>query len=167
MKDERQRIKLPAVEVPALLRLGLRYGSTVLAVAAGYGVWRAITESIGPGLPPFITFYPLVMVVALPGGLGPGLLATTLGVLVVGVWIMPPVGQLSVASPVDGLALALFAGMGLFISAVAELYRRNREKAAAYDREIALREGEEALRRQAELIDPVRARLSREMPRGA
>ena len=36
--------------------------------------------------------------------------------------------------------------MGLFMSAVAELYRRDRRKAAAYDRETALRESEERLR---------------------
>ena len=49
---------------------------------------------------------------------------------------------------------------------MAELYRRNRDKAAAYDREVALRESREALRRQAELIDPVRAEIiAREMQR--
>jgi PAS domain S-box-containing protein len=53
---------------------------------------------------------------------------------------MPPTAQFSIASPVDRLALGLFGGMGLFISAVAELYRRSRRKAAAYDREEALRE---------------------------
>jgi PAS domain S-box-containing protein len=36
--------------------------------------------------------------------------------------------------------------MGVFISIVAELYRRNRNKAAAYDREAALRESEERYR---------------------
>ena len=36
--------------------------------------------------------------------------------------------------------------MGVFLSVVAELYRRNREKAAAYDREGALRESEERFR---------------------
>ena len=98
--------------------------------------------------------------------MGPGLLATALALLVVNVWILPPIGQWSVSSPVDRLALAIFAVMGLFISAVAELYRRNREKAAAYDREVALRESREALRRQAELIDPVRAELiAQEMQR--
>ena len=81
-------------------------------------------------------------------------------------WILPPVGQFAIASPVDRLGLVIFAGMGLFMSVVAELYRRNRDKAAAYDREVALRESREALRRQAELIDPVRAEIiAREMQR--
>ena len=79
----------------------------------------------------------------------------------VGYWILPPVGQFSIASAVDRLGLVIFAGMGVFMSVVAELYRRNRDKAAAYEREAALREGREALRRQAELIDPVRAEVMR------
>ena len=79
---------------------------------------------------------------------------------------MPPIGQWTVSSPADRLALALFAVNGLLICAVAELYRRYREKAAAYEREAALRESREALRRQAELIDPVRAELiAQEMQR--
>jgi PAS domain S-box-containing protein len=36
--------------------------------------------------------------------------------------------------------MVIFIGMGLFMTVVAELYRRNRDKAAAYDREVALRE---------------------------
>ena len=39
----------------------------------------------------------------------------------------------------------IFTGMGLFMSVVAELYRRNRDKAAAYDREAALRESQARL----------------------
>ena len=66
----------------------------------------------------------------------------------------------------DRLGLVMFTGMGVLMSVVAELYRRNRDKAAAYDREVALRESREALRRQAELIDPVRAEIiAREMQR--
>ena len=53
---------------------------------------------------------------------------------------MPPAGQFAIASPVERLGLVIFAGMGLFMSVVAELYRRTRDKAAAYDRESALRE---------------------------
>ena len=39
-----------------------------------------------------------------------------------------------------------------FLSVVAELYRRSREKAAAYDKELALRESQAAVRQQAELL---------------
>ena len=124
------------------MRLGwaLRYGVAVVAVLAMFSLRLALTAWIGPGLPHYITFYPAVMAVALLGGFGPGLLATALTAFVAGYWILPPVRQFAIESPVDRLSLVIFAGMGLFMSAVAELYRRNRLKAAAYDRERALGE---------------------------
>ena len=143
-----------------------RYSLALAVVAVAMGLRLALTAWVGPGLPTYITFYPAVMVVALLAGLGPGIAATALAGIVVAYWILPPVGQFAIASPVDRLGLVIFAGMGLFMSVVAELYRRNRDKAAAYDREAALRESREALRRQAELIDPVRAEvIAREMQR--
>jgi PAS domain S-box-containing protein len=129
----------------------LRYGLAFVAVAAGFGLRAAVTAWIGPGLPTYITFYPAVMAVALLAGIGPGLLATALTIVVVGYWILPPVGQFAIASPVDRVGLALFAGMGLFMSVVAELYRRNRRKAAAYDQEAAMRE----TRREKEFLADV------------
>jgi PAS domain S-box-containing protein len=126
-------------------RRALRYGMAFVAVAAGFGLRVALTAWVGPGLPTYITFYPAVMVAALLAGFGPGLVATTLTGLSVAYWILPPEG-FTIASPVDRVGLVLFTGMGLFMSAVAEFYRRDRRKAAAYDREMALRESEERLR---------------------
>jgi PAS domain S-box-containing protein len=140
MKDHGQNLKSPASGNHRPLRLALRYGSAVLTVAAGTLFRMVMTAWLGPGLPAFITFYPAVMVVALLAGFWPGVLATALASLIVGYWIMPPAGQFFVASPVDRLALALFGAMGLFLSIVAELYRRSRRKAAAYDQEQVLRE---------------------------
>ena len=128
----------------------LRYGLAVAAVAAAMGLRLALTAWVGPGLPPYITFYPAVMVVALLGGFGPGLLATALAGFVAAYWVLPPVGQFAIASPVDRLGLVIFIGMGLFMSVVAELSRRYRHKAAAYDREAALRESQARLAAFAE-----------------
>ena len=121
-----------------------------MAVAVALGLRLALTAWFGPGLPTYITFYPAVMVVALLAGFGPGLLATALAGLRRAYWILPPVGQFAIASPVDRLGLVIFTGMGLFMSVVAELYRRNRDKAAAYDREAALRESRARLATFAE-----------------
>ena len=140
MKDGPSQTRSLAPSKQGPLLVILRYGLAILAVAAGWLLRTAMTAWIGPGLPTFITFYPAVIVVALLSGPGPGLLTTALVIAVVGYWIMPPIGQFFVASAVDRASLVLFFNMGLFISAVAELYRRNRVKAAAYDREQALRE---------------------------
>src|SRR5208282_1085550 len=101
---------------------------------------------IGGELPTFITFYPAVMVAALLGGLGPGLLATALSVAVVDFWVLSPRGSFAVAKPADVVALALFASMGIFMSLVAEACRRNQQKVAALKREVALHESQQALR---------------------
>ena len=132
---------------PRLSRLPrvLRYGLAVAAVAAGLGARQALTAWVGPGLSTYITFYPPVLLAALLGGFGPGLLATALAGLAAAYWVLPPVGHLAIAAPVDRLGLVIFTGMGLFMSAVAELYRRGRHKAAAYDREAALRESQARL----------------------
>jgi diguanylate cyclase (GGDEF)-like protein/PAS domain S-box-containing protein len=124
--------------------LVLRYGLGVAAAAAGFGLRLAATAWVGPGLPTYITFYPAVMVAALLGGLGPGVVATALSGLVTAYFILPPMGW-TIESPVDRLGLVIFAGMGLFMSVVAELYRRDRHKAAAFDREAALRESQTRL----------------------
>ena len=129
--------------------LVLRYGSAVVAVATAFGFRATVTTWGGPGLPTYVTFYPAVMVVALLAGFGPGALATALAGLTAAYWILPPEG-FAVASSVERLGLVIFTGMGLFMSVVAELYRRKRDKAAAYDREAALRESHARLAAFAE-----------------
>ena len=116
----------------------LRYGLAVMAVAAAMGLRLALSAWAGPGLPVFITFYPAVMVVALLAGLLPGMLATALSGAITVYWLLPSIG----ISPVDRLELALFTGMGLFMSVVAEYYHHYRNKAAGYASELALRESE-------------------------
>jgi PAS domain S-box-containing protein len=119
------------------------YSFAVVAVAAGMGLRLTLTAWFGPGLPTFITFYPMVMLVALLAGFWPGMLATVVSSAVVVHWILAPVRQWAISTPIDRVALALFIGMGLFVSLVAELYRSNRGKAAAYDMNMALRESDE------------------------
>jgi PAS domain S-box-containing protein len=145
----RKTVVRGTVQNHARLLHGLRYGLAVLTVAAALGVRLALEDWIGPGLPTYVTLYPAIMLTAVLGGMAPGILATVLASLVSGYWILPPVGHFSIASPVDRLGLLIFSGMGLFMSQIAELYRRHRDQAAVYDRERALYETQSALRRNA------------------
>ncbi len=122
------------------LNLTLRYLTSVVAVIIALWLYFFITSILGPGLPTYILFYPAVIIVALLAGFGPGLLATIVSILLVGTWILQPQGELSITSTVDQVGAVLFTGFGILISGVSELYRRNRIKAAAYDREKAIRE---------------------------
>ncbi len=120
-----------------------RYAVAVGAVGLAAAVRGGLTAWVGEGLPTYITFYPAVMLVALLTGFGPGLLATVTAALAADYWLLPPPGLFGIASASDAVGLALFTSMGVFMSVVAELYRRTRR---AYDlerAEAALRESEE------------------------
>ena len=133
-------------------RLFLNYMIAVVAVVVAFLLRQAMVGHLGAELPHYITFYPAVMLVAILAGLGPGLLATVVAALLTAYWILPPQGQFAIAKTSDAIALILFSGMGTFISVVAERYRQARRKAAAYDKELALRETQEALRQSEERL---------------
>ncbi len=128
----------------------LRYGLAIVAVAVGFGLRQAATIWVGPGLPPYITFFPVIMVIGLVAGFGPGLVATALSGVLVTFWILPPLGEFILTSHIDRLGLVIFIGMGVLMSAVAELYRRYRKTAAFFDREAALVESQARLAAFAE-----------------
>ena len=47
----------------------VRYGVALAAAALGYLLRLALTRWVGPEIPTYITFYPLVMLAALLGGM--------------------------------------------------------------------------------------------------
>ncbi len=100
-------------------------------------------------------------------GIWPGALATATAALLVVYWIIPPVG-IAIGNSAEAVPLAIFAGVGILMSVVAELYRRNRRKAAAYERQEALRASEErnqAMLREAEERRKVGEAVQRERER--
>ena len=101
---------------------------------------EALSARVGP-LPPFVTFYPVVMLTAIACGLYPGLFATLLTTLCADYFALPPYRHWAIEAPADRIALGVFAGMGVVMSVVAGLYHRNRgqeriarERAAERDR---------------------------------
>ena len=122
-----------------------RYLLAIAAVGVATAVRWGLAAWVGEGLPPYITFFPAISIVALVAGLGPGLLATVVAALAADYWFIPPVGHFAIERVVDGIGLGLFVAVGAFITIVAELYRRARQKTAAYELErvqAALRESE-------------------------
>ncbi len=123
----------------------------VLAVAAvAVGAWLHLWLETwsGPGLPPHVTLYPAIMASALLLGVGPGLVATVAASLAAWLWLLHPAE--AVAETPQRIELVLFVFNGLLMTALAGLYRHVRDKAAAYDREAALRESRERLAAFAE-----------------
>ncbi len=128
----------------------VRYSIAVIAVVAAFLLRWAILRYLGGELPYFTTFYPVILAIALLSGLWPRLMATALATLLANYLIIPPHGSFTLLGVSDAVALALFFGMGIFISVVAESYRRSQRHIAAYKREQALRETREQLQQVSE-----------------
>jgi PAS domain S-box-containing protein len=96
------------------------YAIAVAAVGCSWLLRIGIGATVADGWPPYVTFFPAVMVAALLGGLGPGFLATALAVTSAGYVLLPPD-----SSPGHGAGLILFAAMGALMTVVAEIHRRS------------------------------------------
>lgn len=129
----------------------VRYALAVGAVGLALVCRMALSPFLGSGSA-FITFFPAVMLAAVLGGLGPGLLATALSTVAVGYWVFPSKGQFALANTTEAFGLAVFAGMGVFMSLVAKLYHQALQRATHYAKELALREGEARLRLLADAM---------------
>ncbi|HYD64350.1 ATP-binding protein [Azospirillum sp.] len=93
-----------------------------IALAALGVVARVALDPILTGVQ-FITLVPVVIVVALVGGLGPGLLAVALGTI--GAWfaIFAPTYSFAIHSGADAASLLFFAGVGVFICGITHALR--------------------------------------------
>jgi len=85
---------------------------------------HALVRFLGVELPPFITFYLTILVVAMVAGLWPGLLATVLASFFTHYWILREHGHFADAGGSDAIAQAIFFATGVFVSVLAERYRQ-------------------------------------------
>jgi len=86
---------------------------------------------LGPELTPYITFYPMIMLAALFGGVGPGLLATALAAMAVSYLFLPPIGSFAVFHPAHKVDLALFIAINIAVSFVCGALRAARRRTLA------------------------------------
>lgn len=121
------------------IRLILRPVIATGAVAAAFVVKQILLQRFGITLPAFATLYPSVMLVALFLGMWNGIWATSLATVLAAIWIFDLLAEPGIATLSDSVALALFFAMGILLSAVVERYRRTQRRAAALEREQALR----------------------------
>jgi PAS domain S-box-containing protein len=121
-----------------VIRSTARYGLAVVAVGTSVAVRQALGVWLGPGPPQFIIFAPAVMMTALLGGLGPALAASVLSATALAL-VIPPVSSFRISSPADAVGLVIFLAVSMVMSLLLSWYRKDREKAAAFDREAAVR----------------------------
>jgi len=119
--------------------IAIPYIAAVVLVAGAWVV-RMAGELVGP-LPRFVTFYPAVLLAAIIGGGGPGIVATILSALILYSFYLERVGQNAVVRPSDLLGFAIFVGTNLAICLVLERLKRIRwveAVSAAQEQELAL-----------------------------
>ena len=133
--------------LPRALRWVPGYLLAAVAVAAAFLLRLGLDRWVGEGIPPYLAFFPAVMAVALLAGFGPGLAATLLTAGTVWAWVLPVHGA---HTPAERAGLVLFVAAGLAMVAVASVYRRYRDLAAAYQRDTALHESRARLAAFAE-----------------
>ncbi|MEN3352605.1 MAG: hypothetical protein V7640_763, partial [Betaproteobacteria bacterium] len=105
------RKSMPWSEPPAVLRYGAAIAAVVAAIAAG--------SLLQPARAPVVSLLLCgVLFAAWFGGLGPGLLAITLGLLAFDYFFLPPLYSLAVQSHDDLLRLIAFAIAALFVVAL-------------------------------------------------
>jgi PAS domain S-box-containing protein len=129
------------------------YALAFVAVGVAFFFYLMIGYLTGQRLPPYITFYPAVIIVALAGGVGPGLVATMVAALVVDYFILLPRWNFKVENAADVIGLILFCGMGILMSVVAHLYRRLRSKLeeTVANRTAELKRSNEQLKKEIEI----------------
>src|SRR5918997_552308 len=133
----------------------LRYAIATLAVLLVIAL-KLLLDPYITGQSPFLLLAAAVMVGAWFGGLGPGLLATALGVLTADYFFLEPIGSFSMPG-VAWLPVSLFTLQGVLISALVEALHSARQRAER--RALEIRSKQEELRRSEErhrlLVDNV------------
>ena len=111
----------------------VRYALAFAAVGVA-GLLRGVLGAQFPGLVPFATFFPAVLIATLLGGLGPGLLSTVLSTVWAWLfWLQPPAALAPPAAAIS-VNLTLFVIVCLGLVATAEAARRYHDRSLAGDR---------------------------------
>ena len=118
--------------------LPVRLLLSVAAAFIAYLIRSYIIHFTGP-LPPFIIFNPMVVLMALWGGVWAGLTVTAVSALLVDYTALSPVGSLHIAHSADFIAFVHFCAVGAFTSVLCELYRRSLQRYARIQTEEAVR----------------------------
>jgi len=129
----------------------VRLLATAVAVVLAFLSRQALARGT-PGFPPYVTFFPVIVLAALVGDVWVGIFATVLSALLVSYWVLA-IGQFPISEPSAVAGVAIFVFTGVFVSVVTELYHRNREKLALYQLEAAVlseRNREDEARKAAE-----------------
>jgi PAS domain S-box-containing protein len=127
-----------------------RYGFAVIAAGLGFWLRDVLTPAFGDTGFPLIMFFPAILLSALYGGLGPGLLATVL-CAVAGTQFIEPLHPLSVATIGNWVAVVVFLVIGAVISFSIHIMQKSRR--SVQNQAAALRKSEELQAHLAAIVE--------------
>jgi PAS domain S-box-containing protein len=111
-----------------------RYALAVVAIGVAFLLQMILAWDLEP---PYLFFFPAVLLIGALGGFGPGALATLLAAVLTVLWVLPAERQSRSTGVRELVGLALFVLMGLLASAVAHRVHTSRRRVVT--------RGEEAL----------------------
>lgn len=135
----------------SLNRPFVRYGASTVVILLAFLSRQVLEKITGGPLPPYITFFPAVMLVAMLGGFWPGIFTTLLSSFATATWILSRSARLEIKAG-DQVSLGIFICAGFVMSVFADVYRETRNRAEAYEKELAVRESEAALQQSRERL---------------
>ena len=146
-----QRIAMMEDLKKSLNRPFVRYGASTVVILLAFLSRQVLEKITGGPLPPYITFFPAVMLVAMLGGFWPGIFTTLLSSFATATWILSRSARLEIKAG-DQVSLGIFICAGFVMSVFADVYRETRNRAEAYEKELAVRESEAALQQSRERL---------------
>lgn len=114
----------------------LAYGAAIAAVALAVGARYTVSPAFGD-IAPLLPFVPAVLIGAWLGGLGPGLVATSLGSIAGTYFFLEPHFFLADIEPHEVARLVLFVTSGALISVLIEQMHRARRRAEVSEARLA------------------------------
>jgi two-component system, LuxR family, sensor kinase FixL len=105
IRDSQSYVPTATLQPGSRWQIAWPYGVAILAIAAGLGV-KLIFASVLSGEASYILFVPAVLISSALGGVGPGLLATALG-LGLGLFFVSDARQFAASDVVNGFIFAL------------------------------------------------------------
>ena len=156
--EDRERLRLSQPKSGPRWRYSVAIGLVIVATVLRLAFLQMLGMHVA-----FITFYPIVMLAALYGRLGPGLVATVLSAVLASYFWIEPAGSLFASTLADWVSIAIFLMSGAMVSGIVEaMYRARRrileaeaEARVAAERALAadaLRATEKALRESEERL---------------
>jgi len=128
----------------SITSMTFRYGVAGVVIALAALLLQILQAHFGP-MPPYITFYPSIILITVVARSGPGILATLLAAIYAEYFLLLPHRSIMISSAGAYISLGVFILMGVLISILAGAFHRLRDHERNLDAQ-ALRSSEDRFR---------------------